>query len=91
MKMAIFIDATFSSIYRHLINHNDRKWTAVNGPIPPWAIHSKETKLGEHQSANNTSFEWRVAGVPMVVPGCMLAGSVLPNILMKWGKGNFKV
>ena len=47
--------ATPSSIYRHLVNHNDQKLTAINGPIPPCAIGSKQDKSGNHQrlASNN--------------------------------------
>ena len=59
----------------------------ANGPIPPFTIRCKQTKLDNHLPATKTSFEWRVAGGQMVVLDCMLSGSVLPNISMKWGKG----
>ena len=36
----------------------------------------KQLKAGHHRPASETSFEWRLAGGPMVARHCMLAGSL---------------
>ena len=41
---------------------------------------SQHTVLGDHQSASETPFKWRFAGVPMVAPFKYYSGHMVNDI-----------